>query len=204
MDATALGAVIGSKRAALVARLAKRKFAGDVRNVVEAGEDPALEYLLRDMVAGKLQGPAYNYRRAMALVADGLGSRLDGELTLPGRGWQQLAPAWRHWGLDGLAKLWSTEPAWAKKKGLRSDWPRVLVAPPTALAGLIRGIEKFDHNLINARGVPTSIDRFSDPAEWPLDMLSTQIAHIAGEVWLWAKAAKKKNKALVLWLDGQQ
>ena len=203
VDLSKVGAAIGSKDTALLAKLVEQDLADDLREVFEDDDEAELEVILGELIAGKPKSAApYTFRRALALFADLHGKRVDDEeVTLPGRGWQDLAPAWEHWKCPAIAALWSTEPAFANTRGIKTPWPRILLAAPAAHPKLAAEGTKLTEATIEKLGVPPGIDRFSD-GEWPLDELAPIVVEAARAIASWARPAKKRS--LLLWLDGQQ
>lgn len=202
VDANALAAAIGGKDPKLLARACKRELADELREVVEEDGDATLEEQLKVIVDGKKPDAAeWHTLRCVTLLADALGTRVDNDITLPGRGWQELGPAFKHWKLPAVAKLWATEPAWAKRIG--GGWPHVMLAAQKVLPAIIDELTDFDPKSIIRTGVPKTVDRFGDGG-WEMDSLSECIAELVDELKSCTKAARRKKRDLVIWLDGQQ
>jgi hypothetical protein len=202
-DAALLGRVIGGRDRTLVARACSTDRCDEVRRSVES-KHVTLEERLEGLIVGpQPTRTAWHNRRCMTLFADLYGVRVDNEPTLPGRGWQELGPAFAHWELAGLALLWDREPDWALGVGLSGDWPRIFMCPSAGLDSLIRELGAFDARVIEKIGVPRHVPRFG-AGVWPLDRLASITAMLVGEISQWAKAAAREQHSLFIWLDGQQ
>jgi hypothetical protein len=198
VDAATFSGVIGSKDKTLVKRACAASIAKELEQDVED-----LAAAFASLVDGTLDRASWTARRLMTLVADAWGKRVDTGLTLPGRGWQFLGPAWKHWGLKATATLWTTEPAWAKKKPFAGEWPRIMWGKPEVAAAIVDETARFQPRIVVDKGVPSQVERFGE-GEWPMEPLSEQIAAIAKELHQVAKAAVRAKKSLAIWLDGGQ
>ena len=202
IDAKTLAAAIGGKDRKLVARACKRDLAEEIREIVEEDDDATLEEQLAAIVNGKkIEAAEWHTLRCISLLADVLGSRVGEDLDLPGRGWHELGPAWKHWKLPTVAKLWTTEPAWAKRLG--GGWPAVMLAANKVVPKLVDELTAFDPASIVTLGVPKTVDRFGDGG-WEMQSLSECVAELVAELTTAAKGAKRKKRDLVIWIDGQQ
>ena len=202
VDADALAGVIGGKDHDLVARASRGPFADAFRERID--DAVALEDALRAIVDGPEPTRAeWHNRRFMKLFAEALGTRVDNEPTLPGRGWQELAPAFAHWKMPHLARLWERPPAWADGVGFAGYWPRIVWAPPFTLAALIAELEAFDKRLPPRLGMPSSVPRFGE-GDWEMDELADVVAMFTAELAQWARAAVNANLALFVWIEGAQ
>jgi hypothetical protein len=204
VDKAVFSGVLGSGDRAIVKRACSCSIADEVREDVEAGGKRTLEGVVEALVDGSdLKAPSWTTRRCMSLVADAWGTRVDRGLTLPGRGWHDLGPAWKHWGAGAIATLWTTEPAWTKQKVFVGGWPHVMWGPAATMASVVEEATAFVPHVVSARGVPSEVPRFGE-GQWPLDLLGDQVAVLAAELAQIAKAARRAKKSLVIWLDGSE
>jgi hypothetical protein len=174
----------------------KSRVVDDVRQMV--GGD--LDSLFREIASGKLDPThPYRYRRIAELACDHVGKKLSGGATKPGRGWQALAPAWKHWKLPAIAKAWSAVSAWPWRGKSRVEWPRLLII--SELSALERELKAFDSAIVVERGVPKSVPRFGE-GEWPMDDLAGELEHLVATWRTWLAAAKREKLSLAIWHDG--
>jgi hypothetical protein len=208
-----LYAIVGKGDPDFVARALEHDVADEVGELLgETGLE--LEEVLSQLTAGKIAADnAYGYRRVLELVAGTVGTALEDEATMPGRGWHELGPAWKSWDQPALASIWGGESSgnanypWPWKENDDDHdcgWPVAIAVPNKALQALGTELAGFVEKTVIERGVPKSIDRFSDPEYWPLEDLAGEIANIVAMLIEWIAAARESNTDLLLWLDGQQ
>ena len=196
-DAKKLDKVVGSKDRKLVDRILESDFVDDIVELLEESDND-LETVLVELIEGKLQkSNAYAYRRVLEHVAGDVMKDLDEEATLPGRGCQDLAPAWKHWGVPTLARVWGGTLGWPWKKN-DCEWPIAYVIAPKEAAAIAKELKGFREKTVLDKGVPKGIDRFSD--DWTPEDLAPEVSNAAEVIRGWCKA---KGDILV-WHDGQQ
>ena len=203
VDVRALDRVVGCKDEKLLAKILKHDLAEEVAELI-AENDFELEEILREIMFGKLdKKKPYTYRRALELVATVVGKTLSGEVTLPGRGWQEIGPAWKHWGQKTLATFWggrcnkNPEYNWPFSKP-SVDWPIAWVIPRAKTAKLKKELRAFREKTAIARGVPKGIDRFSEGERWPIQDLVREAMGVTKTMAKWCK-----NTDVLVWHDGQ-
>jgi hypothetical protein len=200
VDPTRVAAMIGSKDPELLARLARTRAAKELASELQGDE---LAARLQQIVDGKRDAaPSWDLRRCLACVADVAGTRLAGEVTVPGRGWQDLGPAWRHWGLRAVARLWQREPRWARRKLYAGAWPRILWADPPQVEALLRELQDFDPRVIVEAGFPDGLPRWSEDRD--VEDEEPELLHILTHLKRWARSTCRTQRGLAIWLDGQQ
>jgi hypothetical protein len=215
LDVAALNAVVGSKDRKLVARVLKHPTAEEVNDLIDERHTRlSLEAAMIEIVDGKLRAAhAYEYRRTLEIVAALLGESVAPAPTLPGRGWQELGPAWSHWGLQRLGKIWggaqsgNRELPWpwtSPRRDRAVRWPIAVIVLRRDVAAVLAEVKAFKAKTAALRGVPTGIARFSDAAYWPVEDLAGEAEHAAKAVAKWlARGAATKRDVLILH-DGQQ
>jgi hypothetical protein len=202
VDAAALDRAIGGCDRTLVQRALDSELAEELHE--SAGRKVPIEEQLDALVRGAaIKTASWNLRRTVMLLADAIGTRIDNEPTLPGRGWQFLAPAWARWGLTAVAKLWSTAPPWANRGAMAGEWPHLMIGACDALATISSELGRFDPRVVSVHGVPPEVPRFGE-GEWPMHELGAQLAELTPELAGYAKAASGVDRDLIVWLDGQQ
>jgi hypothetical protein len=196
-DAKALERIPGSKDRKLVKRILALDVAEEVGELV-AERDLELEDVLVEIVDGKLSKKHdYVYRRVLELFAAAVMKPLDDEATLPGRGWQDLTPAWKHWGQKTLAKFWAGDHGWPWKKN-PVRWPIAYVIPAKSIAALGKELKSFGEKTVYAKGIPRGIDRFSE--YWSVELLAPEVDNAAQAIRAWCRG----KGDLLVWHDGQQ
>lgn len=201
VDESVLRASLGSKDAKLLARTKKSELAEELEELFDDdGDEPLAEQITALVMGKKPIGSTWSTLRCLSLLADVVGARVDDEITLPGRGWQDLGPAWKHWELAEVAKLWTRAPAWSKKYG---DWPWLMLAPAAELPALGAELRAFKPSSIAERKVPKKVARFGDGG-WEIPDLIEVVEELRGELLRCVGAAARKKKDLLLVLDGSQ
>jgi hypothetical protein len=203
VDPKKLDHVVGCKDEKVLQRALAADAAEDVAELV--GErDLELEAVLREIMFGKLVTKrAYVYRRTLELVAATVGKALGDEATMPGRGWQDIGPLWRHWGMPTLASVWggggseNPECTWPLRK-MNVDWPIAYWIPKKKLPRLKKELVAFRTKKAIAKGIPEGIPRFSE-GEWPIDDLANELDAVVRVLRGWCKASD-----VLVWHDGQQ
>jgi len=213
VSAAKLEDFVGSNDVALANSIAGGDGAEEVAALIEE-RDCELGDILADVVRDELDDDhAYLYRRALEAVASELGQDTHAEATMPGRGWQELGPAWRHWGATRVGGVWGGEPSgnktfpwpWTEVVPEREcRWPVAVVFANKDLESLIAELESFDVKTIAERGVPSEVSRFSEQDYWPLDDLAGEIANVISALRGGARVARREQTDLLLWHDGQQ
>jgi hypothetical protein len=212
IDIEALYGVVGGNDVELARRALDHELADEVGELVEeAGLE--LKAIVGEIVAGQLQTEhAYGYRRVLELVAAVVGEPLDSwEAVMPGRGWQELGPAWTRWGQEALGAIWggaasgNSALSWPWRSGDHSArWPIAIVVPRDATTKVLEELKRFEAAAVVERGVPGSIDRFSDPEDWPLADLADEIEQVVEVLRAFLGEAIAGATDLLLWHDGQQ
>jgi hypothetical protein len=112
-----------------------------------------------------------------------------GEAILPGRHWDELAAAFRAWGLTALAVLWSRP--WP---GTDADpWPFPMYADPGHLARIDAELSAFDPDrILDDYDLLPSGDDDADEAHWLVGEKLPQ----------WVTAARTAGGGLYLLRDG--
>ena len=193
VDVRKLDAVVGSKDAKLLAKLLEDDLAEEVGELEEVHAE--LEQVLREILFGKLVAKReYTYRRVLELVAGVVGRPLPEEATMPGRGWQDIAPLWEEWGAPTLTKVWggAKQLAWPLAK-MKVRWPIAYVVGEAQTARIGKELAKFHAG----SDIPEGIPRFSE-GEWELDDLQREVESIAAVVRTWCRGD------ILVWHDGQQ
>ncbi len=199
-----LYALVGSKRPAILRRaLAAEEIVEELDELLsEWGEQLTVRQSLEEIVAGALdRGHAYEYRRMLELLAELVGRALEPvEVTLPGRGWQELGAALGGLGLRRLARLWSKDNLpfpWRRASSTSAvAWPIATVVRAGDLAPLLEELRAFDPKQLVGASLPARLGG----AEASADLLSL----LAG-VTSWLRACSRgAGKDLLLLLDGQQ
>jgi hypothetical protein len=207
----ALYGLVGSKDRRAAKRVSEAAEESDLGELMEEA-DLEVDEVVEQIVAGRLRREnAYGYRRLLEAVAAVLGRTLrPDEVVMPGRGWQELGPAWRGWGQKQLAASWggswsgNRELPWPWKRGPQVDWPVAILVPRRRLKDLRAELTTFATRVVLDRGVPAAIDRFGDEEAWPLDELAGEVAHVHQGLLAWVDAAVKARRDLLLLHDGQQ
>lgn len=201
VDSSAVATAIGSNDKKILARAKRSDLAEELEELFDDDSDEPLDDQLAAIIAGEEPiGATWSTLRCFSLLAEALGSRVDDEMSLPGRGWQDLGPAWKHWGLRKVGTLWAARPKWAKEY---DDWPVVMLAKGEALPALRAELESFDPQVVVERQVPKSVPRFGDGG-WAMTDLVKVIRELRSELLRCSKAAIRKKTDLVLFLDGAQ
>jgi len=171
--------------------------AEEVNELIEE-RDLTLEAVLREIMFGKLdRKKAYGYRRALEVVAAEVGKPLADEVTLPGRGWQDIAPIWKRWGAPVLASLWGRPSfAWPMAK-MNVEWPIAYVIPRAKAAIVKKELTAFRAKKAVEKGIPRGIPRFSE-GQWPIEDLADELVGAANIMRKWCKGD------VLVWHDGQQ
>lgn len=225
VDAAALHGLTGSGDGDVLKRAKrKRNLFEEITDLLEEwGDSLTIEEVLLEITSGGVTPKhAYEYRRVLQIVAEVLGTPLKpDEITLPGRGWHELGPAFALWGLERLATLWMTLFAWpafspaktktkakvkAKSKAKAAGevaWPRALLVERSSIAALEKELKSFDATRIAKRGVPKTVPRAD---EWTREELTEILTPFFATMITWlAKARPMKPRVdLLIWVDGQQ
>jgi hypothetical protein len=209
VEPSALERIVGSRDDGLVARVLAHDLAGEVAGLIEESDGAvALPQVLAEIVQGRLdRSHAYCYRRALELLVRSIGSQLEpGEVTLPGRGWHEIGPAWQLWEQPTLAAIWDGDAkvGWPWRSGAPEvAWPIAALLSAPRRAALAAEIARFDVQTILKLGAPATIARFGDPEHWPPAALAEEIRGLVDALNRWLQALPAGCDLLV-WHDGQQ
>ena len=181
-----LASVVGSKDAKFTRITLRHRLADEIGEMIEEDTGEALADILDEIVAGRLdRDHAFEYRRALELVATIVGKPGRGAIEFPGRGWQDLGPAWKQWGAPTVAKVWgggwsrNPDSPWPWKRGSQVDWPVAYVIPRAHVPKVEAELASITIARVVKRGVPAGIARFSDEEHWPITEIARVIAPAA-------------------------
>jgi hypothetical protein len=194
VDRKRLEAVVGCKDEALLERLLADDMVEEVDEILEENEC-TVEEVLREIMFEDLEVEnAYLYRRVLEVVAGAVGKPLVGDVTLPGRGWQDIAPIWEEWGQPTLSRVWGLEKPypWPLRR-MSVDWPLAFHVDATTSAKMKKELAQFRPGPFIPEGVP----RFSD-GRWDRHDLATIMEEVAKLVGSWCEGE------ILVWHDGQQ
>jgi hypothetical protein len=205
IDRCELDAVVGSNDDALIGRIVAS--AEDIAELIERGERTA-ESCAAELIRGALDPDnAYAYRRLLEAVAEVAGRSMESwEAVMPGRGWQDLGPAWAAWDQPAMAAIWGRASSWpwpAASSAPEVTWPIGTIADREEVASLREQLGRFDPGIVLRRGVPASIPRFGDPDHWPPIDLAVELRELVAVIRAMATDAGA-DAELLLWLDGGQ
>jgi hypothetical protein len=206
IDASRLKRVVGGGNSKLLSKL-RRPIVDEVREMVERSDIITLQTLVDEVTGNALVATnAYRYRRTCELVLEAIGTSLAPPIkVMPGKGWQALGPALRHWKLPLTARLWERIDPWpwkAHRTTREVAWPLLRIVHRVELGPVIREVAAFDADTIVRLGVPRTVPRFGE-GEWPMDALQAEFEHLLGVWSTWFAAANRKKRDLAIWHDGQ-
>ncbi len=202
-----LASVVGSKDAKFTRITLRHRLADEIGEMIEEDTGEALADILDEIVAGRLdRDHAFEYRRALELVATIVGKPGRGAIEFPGRGWQDLGPAWKQWGAPTVAKVWgggwsrNPDSPWPWKRGSQVDWPVAYVIPRAHVPKVEAELASITIARVVKRGVPAGIARFSDEEHWPITEIARVIAPAARKLARWLHGVRSD---VLVWHDGQ-
>lgn len=196
MNQNDLYSIVGKKDDVLLKKVKENKaLTEEIDELIQEWGDYSFEKSLRDIVNGELKSArSYEYLRTLEVILELNGKPLVDEITMPGRGWQNIGLLFLDWKLPLMQKLWSDKhlafPWKLEDKATVPNWPVYMVLEKNKIHQLKNELENFDPKLLEKFPLSERQEGLDEEIELFIETLLT-----------WFKNA---DKDLILLLDGQQ
>jgi hypothetical protein len=196
INQTDLYSVVGKKDEVLIKKVKENEdLTEEIDDLIQDWGEYSFGEALRDIIDGNLnEERSYEYLRTLEAILELNGESHEEEVTLPGRGWQDIGPLFSSWKLPTLQKLWSNKqlsfPWKSEEKIDLPDWPISMVLEKDMINNLKTELENFDPKLLKKYPLPERQEG-----------LEEEVGFFIETMLMWLNDSKKD---LILLLDGQQ